>query len=258
MLTQERTLKAFRATYLSLATTLAFCGPGIAASATPDATALVARADQIRFPESDFQVDIKIESRKPDEEPDFRTYRVLSKGKEDSVVLTMSPATERGQALLMKGRNLWIFLPRVSQPVRLSLAQRLTGQVANGDLARANFSGDYNATLLRSESLNGKPAHVLELKAAERGVTYARVLLWVGEKLGRPLRAEFYSISGRLLKTCLYEEYKKLAGGTRPTRLVMKDALKEGEVSILTYSEMVPKKLPSRLFTKDYLKKLRR
>ena len=59
-----------------------------------------------------------------------------------SVVLTMAPASERGQALLMKGRDLWVFLPRVSQPVRLSLAQRLTGQVANGDLAGAHFSGD--------------------------------------------------------------------------------------------------------------------
>ena len=43
--------------------------------------------------------------------------------------------------MLMRGNDLWVFLPSVSQPVRLSLSQRLTGQVANGDLARANFSG---------------------------------------------------------------------------------------------------------------------
>ena len=49
----------------------------------------------------------------------------------------------------MKGHDLWIFLPTVSQPVRLSMSQRLTGQVANGDLARANFAGDYTAKLLR-------------------------------------------------------------------------------------------------------------
>jgi len=31
--------------------------------------------------------------------------------------------------MLMRGRDLWVFLPNVSQPVRLSLSQRLTGQV---------------------------------------------------------------------------------------------------------------------------------
>ena len=58
----------------------------------------------------------------------------------ESIIMVTEPASDRGQILLLKGHDLWIFLPAVSQPVRLSLAQRLTGQVANGDLARANFS----------------------------------------------------------------------------------------------------------------------
>lgn len=222
----------------------------------PLAREIVRKADEIRFPRGGFQVDIRIESRSGEEEQDTRTYRVLSKGADDSVVLTMEPASERGQALLMKGRDLWVFLPSVSQPVRLSLAQRLTGQVANGDLARANFSGDYNPRLLRSEPYQGETAQVLELRAADRGVTYAKVMYWVREKDGRPLRAEFYSLSGRLLKTCRYEDYKRMAGSNRPTRLVMEDALKKGEISVLSYSEMAEKDLPDKLFTKEYLKKL--
>lgn len=222
----------------------------------PLARDIVRKADEIRFPRGGFQVDIHIETRSGDEQQEARTYRVLSKGTEDSVVLTMEPASERGQALLMKGRDLWVFLPSVSQPVRLSLAQRLTGQVANGDLARANFSGDYNPRLLRSEDYQGNTAQVLELKAADRGVTYAKVMYWVREKDGRPLKAEFYSLSGRLLKTCHYEDYKRMAGTNRPTRLVMEDALKKGEVSVLSYSDMAQKDLPDKLFTKEYLKKL--
>ncbi len=246
-----------RVAYIALAVAMAL---GVASrglqAAPPDADRMVERADEIRFPASDFQVDITIESREPGADADVRKYRVLSKGKEDSVVLTMEPASERGQALLMKGRDLWVFLPRVSQPVRLSLSQRLTGQVANGDLARANFSGDYVATLAGSEPLDGRDAHVLDLKAAERGVTYARVKLWVDAGNGRPLKSEFFSLSGRLLKACTYEEYRKIAGEIRPTRLVMTDALKDGKVSILTYQDMLPRNIPAKLFTKDYLKKL--
>jgi outer membrane lipoprotein-sorting protein len=95
-----------------------------------------------------------------------RKYRVLSKGNTNSVVMVTEPASERGQILLMKGRDLWVFMPDVSQPIRLSLSQRLTGQVANGDLARANFAADYNPKLLRSEKIGNEDYHVLELTAS--------------------------------------------------------------------------------------------
>ena len=36
------------------------------------------------------------------------------------------------------------------------MSQRLTGQVANGDIAKVNFSGDYEAKLLRVEKIDGE------------------------------------------------------------------------------------------------------
>ena len=257
---QSASVKAIepRLTSIAFALVASLCAaaPTPTFAEAPDPAQIVARVDAIRFPSSDFQVDISIESRDSGSDLDIRKYRVLSKGKEDSVVLTMEPASERGQAMLMKGRDLWVFLPRVSQPVRLSLSQRLTGQVANGDLARANFSGDYDAVLAGTEIIDGRQTDVLDLKAAERGVTYARVKLWVDGDTGRPVKSEFYSLSGRLLKSCSYEDYREIAGEVRPTRLVMTDALKEGQVSVLTYDEMLPREIPARLFTKEYLKKL--
>jgi len=147
-------------------------------------------------------------------------------------------------------------MPSVSQPVRLSLAQRLTGQVANGDLARASFAGDYHPTLVGGDTLDGVAAHVLDLAAADRGVTYARVKYWIAEKDARPLQAEFYALSGRLLKTCRYEEFRDLAGRARPTRLVMEDALKKGERSVLEYDTMNLRDLPEKMFTREYLRRL--
>lgn len=243
----------FRASLLSLSLFTAFP----AQAEQPDPVALVAAADKARFPQESFQVDIDIVSRSAGEpDGDTHRYRILSKGNDDTVVLTMEPVSERGQILLMSGRNLWVFMPAVSQPVRLSLAQRLTGVVANGDLARANFRGDYDPSYVEQTELDGEPAHVLDLKAVDGSVTYARVKYWIRVSDNRPLKAEFYAVSGRLLKTCKYEEVKEMAGALRPTRLVMHDALKEDNVSVLTYSEMNPRPLPDKLFTKEYLKKL--
>ncbi len=220
------------------------------------ARSIVERADAVRFPTESFQVEVTVKSRSGDEELEPRIYRVSSKGNENTIVQTLAPANERGQNMLMRGRDLWIFMPSVSQPVRLSLSQRLTGQVANGDLARTNFAGDYVSTLAGSETINGVEYHVLDLAAAQRGVTYPKVRYWVRKSNMYPYKAEFYSTSDRLLKTCSYEDFKPLGGRVRPTRLVMKDALKPADLSVLEYSDLKPVELPDRFFTKDYMKRL--
>jgi outer membrane lipoprotein-sorting protein len=222
----------------------------------PVARSILEKADQIRFPQEGFQVDVAIVTTSPSQPPEERKFRVLSKGNENTIVQVTEPASERGQIMLMKGRDLWVFMPNISQPVRLSLAQRLTGQVANGDLARANFVGDYAPKLLRTDTIDGEKVHVLELFAVDRGVTYQRVLFWVKAGNSHPVKAEFYTASGRLLKTALYEKFERMAGKPRPTRLVMEDALRKGEQSVLDYSGMKLRDLPDRVFTKDYLKRL--
>lgn len=133
-----------------------------------DADALVAAADAIRFPTEAFQIQVKVTTSGRGT-PDVHEYQVLQKGHERSVVRTLAPAAEKGQVMLLRGSDLWVFMPQVSQPVRLPLSQRLTGQVANGDLARANFAGDYKATLLAEEDVDGKKCAKLELTAARKG-----------------------------------------------------------------------------------------
>lgn len=222
----------------------------------PAARSIVEKADLVRFPAEGFQVEVRIATAKPGQEPELRKYRVLSKGNSNTVVMVTEPASERGQIILMKSRDLWVFMPDVSQPIRIALSQRLTGQVANGDLARANFAGDYTPRLLRTETLGSETYHVLELTAVDRGVTYQKVIYWVNQKNNWPFKAEFYSLSNRLLKTCKYENYQTMEGRQRPTRLIMEDAMRSGEQSVLEYGNMKLRDLPDKVFTKDYLKKL--
>jgi outer membrane lipoprotein-sorting protein len=246
---------------IALAFALTCPAIGIAQETAPSndealAASIVQKADLVRFPAEGFEVGITVNTTTPDGPADVRKYRVLSKGNENTVVMITEPASERGQIMLLKGRDLWIFLPAVSQPVRLPLAQRLTGAVANGDLARANFAGDYKPQLLRTEKVDGESMYVLELTAVDRGVTYHRVVYWVRQSNFWPHKAEFYSLSDRLLKTCLYQKFERLAGRVRPTRLTMQDALRVGEESVLDYADMKLRDLPDKIFTKDYLKRL--
>lgn len=229
-------------------------------TATVDTIAreILTHADRIRFPDGGFQVDITITTSEPDVDEDVRTYRILSKGNTQTLVQTTAPAIDKGQILLMRDHDLWAFLPNLSQPIRLPLSQKLTGQVSNGDLARANFAGDYEPKLLRTEKIDGEPYQVLQLDAVDSGVTYHKVILWVNAKNRRPYKAEFFALSGRLLKTGHYQEFRTLGGETRPTRLVIEDSLRHGRRSVLEYRDMVERDLPDKIFTKDYLKKLSR
>lgn len=219
------------------------------------AKAMVEKADRIRFPQGGYQVNVKITSQSPGRDAEIRDYEILSKGNDRTIIRTLSPASDKGQVLLMRDRDLWIFMPSVSQPIRLSAGQRLTGQVANGDLARANFAGDYTPSLIRTDTIENESFYVLELKAVDRSVTYDRVVYWIAKNSDRPYKAEFYALSGRLLKTCHFQNYKESAGLIRPTRLVMEDALIEGAKSVLDYSELKTKELADKIFAKDYMRR---
>lgn len=225
------------------------------ARAASDANALVAAADAIRFPTEAFQIQVKV-TTSGRSAPDVHEYQVLQKGHDQSVVRTLSPASEKGQVMLLKGADLWVFMPQVSQPVRLPLSQRLTGQVANGDLARANFAGDYNATLLAEEVVDGKKCAKLELIAARKGVTYQRVLYWVELATKRPVKVEFYTVSKRLMKSGAYADFKDMGGVLRPARLVLTDQLRKGEQSVLEYSGLKKREIPDKVFSKEFLRKL--
>jgi outer membrane lipoprotein-sorting protein len=230
--------------------------PTNAPGGDPEAMNILEKAEQIRFPTEAFEVQIAITTTNQGQVTDTRKYRVMSKGNNKTVALLTEPASDRGQVLLMNGRDFWVYLPNVSQPVRLPLSQKLSGQVANGDIARANFTGDYIPKLLRTEKNDGGDYFVLELNAVDRAVTYHRVLYWVKQSNFYPYKAEFYAVSGNLIKTCSFEQFQQTAGKTRPTRLVLVDALRKGEQSTLDYSNMVVKDIPDRTFTKDFLRRI--
>lgn len=223
--------------------------------AEPTAEEILFRSDEVRSPQSDYTILVTVTSFKPDYSPKTGNYEVLVKGRDRTVIKTLSPAMERGRLLLMRGKDLWGFFPDVSKPLRISLRDRLIGEVANADLARANFSGDYTPQFLPEEEIQGSTYYVLDLTAKAEDVPYGKVVLWVEKGTFHPLKAQFYGVSGFLLKTAAYEAYQELAGRLRPARLVMNDPIVTGQRSIIEYGELRVEPLPDKYFTEDYMKR---
>jgi hypothetical protein len=226
--------------------------PAIAASGM-SAAEILSRADKIRFPAGDHRVSVTIAFSRPGRSDDVGQYEVLTQGYDKTLIQIIAPATEHGNSILMLGRDLWIFIRDVSKPVRISFQQRLMGDVANGDLARANFVGDYTPSILKQTA----QYYLLKLEAKNEDVTYDRVLLVVEKETFHPLKAQFFAASGKLLKTGRYEDYRSLAGAVRPTRLVFDNPLVKGQKSTISYASMSTETFPDKYFSKDYLKKLK-
>jgi len=113
------------------------------AAQAPDADDIIKMADEVRNPQMDYSSDITVTSFKLDrnkkEKKSVSTFEILVKGKEKTLIKTFAPPIDRGQTILMLGTDMWAFTKTVKQPFRMSLRDRLTGEVANGDIARANF-----------------------------------------------------------------------------------------------------------------------
>src|SRR3712207_2087988 len=62
------------------------------------ARSIVEKADQVRFPTEGFQVDVDVITTRQGQRSETRKYRVMSKGIDNTIVLTLEPASERGQS----------------------------------------------------------------------------------------------------------------------------------------------------------------
>ena len=222
-----------------------------------EAEDIIKEADKARAPGDSFSFDLEVTSEKPDRKDEISRFKVLVKGRDKSLVKFTYPKRDKGKIMLMVGNNLWIYIPTSRNPIRISQQQRLIGQVSNGDVARTNFAQDYVPSLLGEEELEGKDCHLLELIAKSNEVAYHRIIYWVEKDTLNPVKSEFYTISGKLLKTAYYQGYKEILGRERMTRMLIADNLREGQTSIMEYSNMRIEEFPDQIFQKGYLKHVR-
>lgn len=144
----------------------------------------------------------------------------------------------------MLDRDFHAYVPNLKRSMRLSLAQKLSGQVANGDIARTRWAGDYEV----SKEAESETEIQLLLKANKENLTYAWIRLWLESKTYRPLRAEYLALNGKtVLKKSWFEEYKNIMGQNRPTSIRIEDTA--GQKSFVKIKEMKKSDLSDDFFT---------
>lgn len=221
-------------------------------AAPPSADELLRRYDEIMGPAT-FEAEMIMVAHR--EDGSTRTYemKVLKSGDDKLRAAFSAPATAKGQEMLRKGDNMWLYMPNLKRAVRVASRDSfMGGDFNNADVLRVNYSADYTAKLVEETP----EAYVLELKAKSPEVAYDRVKLWMtkGDK-PQPLRSELYATSGKLLRTAQFSDVKDFGGGyVRPARLVMKNELETQRFSEMTWRSVTLKdEIPPQRFTLDAL-----
>lgn len=209
------------------------------AIAALNADELVKKADDIRNPAQSYTMTVQVDG--DDSSTEFEVY---IKGQNKTIIVTKSPARDKGRNMLMLEQDFQAYIPNLKRSMRLSLAQKLSGQVANGDISRTRWHGDYTVKL---ESETKDEAQLL-LKANKENLTYAWIRLWIDKKNNRPLRTEYLGLNGKtLLKKAYFENYKELAGSIRPSLIRIEDT--NQKISYIKITSMAPKNFDDSFFS---------
>ncbi|MBN2123999.1 MAG: outer membrane lipoprotein-sorting protein [Deltaproteobacteria bacterium] len=175
----------------------------------------------------------------------------------NSLAEFLGPAKVKGQKLLMIDRNMWFIKPGLRKPVPISPRQKLLGGASNGDIASTNYSGDYEITKASRAVSNGEPCRLFDLKATNKSATYDRILYWVSDTRLVGVRAEFFTISGKMFKSAVFEyaNHISLGGQQRPfiSRMTITNALLKEDVTVMDYKEPEVRPIPDSDFNLNLL-----
>lgn len=184
---------------------------------------------------------------------EFLLY-TLKKGHDKIASLFLSPASEKGRATLRLGDNMWLYIPNVGKPIRITSLQSVVGGVFNNaDIMRLDYNVEYNVRSLEQKT----DEYLLDLKAKSGAVAYDRLKMWVNQKTLVPTRIECYAATGLLIKTLYFKEIKPFdEGTTRPSVIETDSPLYKGYQSIMVYARVKRRVVSDEVFTLEFLPKI--
>lgn len=215
-----------------------------------DGNALLQRVDRNLQPES-YEMYRKLINIEPDgSRKEFVLYTV-KKGRDKMIGLFLDPPSEKGRSTLRLGDNMWLYIPNVGKPLRITSLQSVVGGIFNNsDLLRLDYSVEYTVTAATEE---GQQV-VLDLKANNKSVAYDRLKMWVDKKTEVPVNIEAYAASGLLIKTLHYSKIMDFGNGIkRPSVLETDSPLHQGYKSVMLFSKIKKRQFDDEVFSLNFL-----
>ena len=188
-------------------------------------------------------------------EPDGRKREFIlftvKKGQDRVASLFLSPASEKGRSTLRLGDNMWLYIPNVGKPIRITSLQSVVGGVFNNsDLLRHDYAAEYNVKQIEERD----DEYLLDLKARTKAIAYDKLKMWVNKTRLLPTKIECLTEANMLIKTLYFKKVQDFGGGViRPSVIETDSPLYKGYKSIMIFAKMKGRELPDEAFTLNFL-----
>ena len=215
-----------------------------------DGTQLLKQVDRNLNPES-YEMYRKLINVEPNGAKKEYTLFSVKKGADKIAALFLAPASEKGRSTLRIGDNMWLYIPNVGKPIRITSLQSVVGGVFNNaDILNLDYSAEYNVEKLDE---SGKE-YLLSLKAKTREVAYDRLKMWVDKTKRLPTKIECLTEANMLIKTLYFKDHKDFGGGiTRPSVIETDSPLYKGYKSIMIFAKIKQKNFRDEVFTLNFM-----
>jgi len=213
---------------------------------------ILKRIDAKLMPES-YEAYRKLINVEPDGKKKEFVFYTVKKGKDKMAMLYISPASEKGRSTLRLGENMWLYIPNVGKPIRITSLQSITGGVFNNaDIMQVEYSTEYDVEKLEEAD----KSVILNLKAKNKTIAYDKLKMWA-TKDDIVTKIECYSASGMLIKTLDFKDITDFGKGlVRPATIETYSPLYKGYLSIMIYSQVKNRQFDDEIFTVNYMSKL--
>lgn len=180
-----------------------------------------------------------------------------SKGRDKALIKVLEPVKETNSGNLRIDLNLWRYLANVDRIIKVPPSMMLQSWMGS------DFSYD---DMVKTSSMFDDYTHqfielkdgVMKIKCVAKPtapVVWGYIMEWIHQKDLVPVRREFYSENGKLLKTMVTENVKTVGKHRIPMKMTMTNHQKEGLKTILQYKSIamdIP--IKDSIFTQQKLK----
>ena len=139
-----------------------------------DGNQLLKDVDRNLNPES-YEMYRKLINIEPNGKVKEFTLFSVKKGTDKVAAVFLAPPSEKGRSNLRLGDNMWLHIPNVGKPVRITSLQSVIGGVFNNaDILSLDYAAEYNVDSLTETG----GEYLLLLKAKSKTVAYDRLKMW--------------------------------------------------------------------------------
>lgn len=215
-----------------------------------DGNLLLEQVDRNLNPES-YESYKKLINIEPDGSKKEFVLFTVKKGKNRMAAMFISPASEKGRSTLRLNENMWLYIPNVGRPIRITSLQSVIGGVFNNaDILRLDYTSEYDAVKVDEKD----DEYLMHLRAKTNFVTYDKLKMWVNKENMLPVKIECQTEDSMIIKTLYFKEVKDFGNGiVRPSVVETDSPLYKDYKSVMIYAKIKERKFNDEIFTLTFM-----